>query len=266
MSVSALAAPAGGHSAADVLAAVLDAGTFRSWDAPADRTGAPARYLEQLARAEVRAGADEAVLTGEGLLAGRRVAVVVSEFAFLAGSVGTAAAARIVAAVERATAERLPLLAAPASGGTRMQEGTGAFVTMAGIVAALSAHRAAHLPYLVHLRHPTTGGVLASWGSLGHVTTAEPGALVGLLGPRVQEALTGAALPAGVQRAENLRRHGVVDAVVPLHRLRATAARALDVLCAPVAGHPCAGRPGAAAPGRHLAAVGTRAPVAPVAA
>ena len=75
------------------------------------------------------------------------------------------------------------------------------------------AHRAAGLPYLVHLRHPTTGGVYASWGSLGHVTVAEPGALVGFLGPKVFEALNGEPFPAGVQTAENLAAKGVIDAV-----------------------------------------------------
>ena len=78
-----------------------------------------------------------------------------------------------------------------------MQEGTPAFVQMVEISRAVMAHRAAGLPYLVHLRHPTTGGVFASWGSLGHVTVAEPGALVGFLGPKVYEALNGDAFPDG---------------------------------------------------------------------
>ena len=123
--------------------------------------------------------------------------MLVGEFGFLAGSIGAAAADRLVAAIERATAEGLPLLAAPVSGGTRMQEGTPAFVQMIRISAAVAAHKAAGLPYLVYLRHPTTGGVMASWGSLGHVTVAEPGALVGFLGPRVYEALYGDAVPRG---------------------------------------------------------------------
>ncbi|WP_337062117.1 carboxyl transferase domain-containing protein [Kineococcus sp. G2] len=219
--------------ARDVLAAVLDPGSFRSWDAPVDCPTADPAYRRQLEQAQDRCGADESVLTGAGTIAGRRVAVAVSEFGFLAGSVGTAAATRLVTAVRRATAERLPLLVAPASGGTRMQEGTSAFLAMVPVTAAVADHRAAGLPYLVHLRHPTTGGVLASWASLGHVTTAEPGALVGFLGPRVQEALTGAALPEGVQTAENLLRHGLLDAVVPLHRLRSVAGRALAVLTDP---------------------------------
>ena len=107
-------------------------------------------------------------------------------------------------AVERATREGLPLIGAPASGGTRMQEGTSAFVGMVTTAAAVVAHKEAGLPCLVYLRHPTTGGVLASWGSLGHVTVAEPGALIGFLGPRVYQALRGAPFPAGVQVSENL--------------------------------------------------------------
>ena len=121
---------------------------------------------------------------------------------------------RLVAAIERATREGLPLLAGPVSGGTRMQEGTPAFVQMVRISEAVAAHRAAGLPYLVYLRHPTTGGVMASWGSLGHVTVAEPGALVGFLGPRVYEALYGRPFPEGVQTAENLFAHGIIDGVV----------------------------------------------------
>ena len=175
-------------------------------------------------------GYDESVLTGEGRVHGRRVAVVVCEFDFLAGSIGVAAAERITVAIQRATAERLPLLASPSSGGTRMQEGTVAFLQMVKIAAAVTLHKQAHLPYLVYLRHPTTGGVFASWGSLGHITIAQPGALIGFLGPRVYEQLYGEPFPTGVQTAENLERHGVIDAVVPLEELRDILDRALTVV------------------------------------
>jgi acyl-CoA carboxylase subunit beta len=220
-----------GMRAATLVDHVLDPDSWISWDAPpADNAEPGSRYAAELAAARERSGCDEAVITGEGRLRGRRVACVVSEFAFLAGSVGVATADRLVAAVQRATRERLPLLAAPSSGGTRMQEGTVAFVQMARIAAAVTAHRAAGLPYLVYLRHPTTGGVLASWGSLGHVTAAEPGALIGFLGPRVYEALRGAAFPEGVQVAENLAAKGLLDAVVGIDELGDVAARALGVL------------------------------------
>jgi acetyl-CoA carboxylase carboxyl transferase subunit beta len=210
--------------------AVLDEGSFVSWDSQPLAVPVNESYAKELANARAATGRDESVLTGEGHVFGRRVAVVVCEFDFLGGSIGVAAAERITAAVQRATAERLPLLASPSSGGTRMQEGTVAFLQMVKIAAAVRLHKQAHLPYLVYLRTPTTGGVFASWGSLGHVTFAEPGALIGFLGPRVYELLYGEPFPAGVQTAENLQRHGVIDAVVALDQLRRTLDRALTVL------------------------------------
>ncbi|HZU50003.1 MAG TPA: carboxyl transferase domain-containing protein [Mycobacterium sp.] len=210
--------------------AVLDDGSFVGWDTAPTPVPVSESYARELAAARAATGIDESVLTGEGRVFGRRVAVVVCEFGFLGGSIGVAAAERITAAVQRATAERLPLLASPSSGGTRMQEGTVAFLQMVKIAAAVTLHKQEHLPYLVYLRHPTTGGVFASWGSLGHVTIAEPGALIGFLGPRVYEQLYGEPFPAGVQTAENLQRHGVIDGVVPLEDLRHTLDRALTVL------------------------------------
>ncbi|GAA3583512.1 carboxyl transferase domain-containing protein [Kribbella ginsengisoli] len=241
-------------SARELIDVVLDEGSFESWDRaieqpdpgkaepgavglgePEAEAGRPeaVSYGEQLAAAARRAGTDEAVVTGRGLMRGRAVAVVVSEFGFLGGSIGRAAAARIAEAVVRATGEGLPVLASTASGGTRMQEGAPAFVEMVRISRALMAHKAAGLPYLVHLRHPTTGGVFASWGSLGHITVAEPGALVGFLGPKVYEALYGEAFPAGVQTAENLAAHGVIDGVVESAELPVLLDRALGVLVDP---------------------------------
>ncbi|HET8789240.1 MAG TPA: carboxyl transferase domain-containing protein, partial [Actinomycetes bacterium] len=234
------AAPSGGAdrpvrlSAAELIDAVVDPGSWRSWDEPAVAPhGLDPSYAADLARARERTGLDEAVLTGTGRLRGRQVAVVVSEFGFLAGSIGVAAGERLVRAVERAGRERLPLVAAPASGGTRLQEGTVAFLQMVKVAAAIADHRRAGLPYLVYLRHPTTGGVLASWGSLGHVTAAEPGALIGFLGPRVYEALHDQPFPPDVQVAENLYAKGLVDAVVAPGEVAEVAARVLDVLCAP---------------------------------
>ena len=203
---------------------------FTRWDSPAVNDGADAKYSDQLLRARQKSGEDESVITGAGLIRGRRVAIIVSEFSFLGGSIGHAAADRIVSAVERATRDRLPLLAGPASGGTRMQEGTLAFLSMVKITAAIRTHRKAGLPYLVYLRHPTTGGVMASWASLGHVTIAEPGALLGFLGPRVYEALYGSPFPENVQMAENLFARGLIDAVVPPDQLPAIVERALGIL------------------------------------
>lgn len=218
-------------NATELIELVLDPGSFISWDHECvDPVGATPEYLAELSAARTKSGVDEAILTGEGLIKGRKVAVVIGEFGFLAGSIGVGAAIRIIDAFERATLERLPLLAAPVSGGTRMQEGTVAFMQMVGITSAVVAHKSAGLPYLVYLRHPTTGGVFASWGSLGHVTVAEPGALIGFLGPRVYEALHGEPFPKDVQTSENLFAHGLLDAVLAPERLADITYQALTVL------------------------------------
>ena len=225
--------------ARDLIDTVLDTGSFVSWDAPIRRpAGLDDAYLAELAAAAEKAGTDESVVTGAGTLRGHRVAVVANEFRFLGGSIGLAAADRLVTSIRRATAEGLPLLAAPASGGTRMQEGTAAFVQMVRITEAITLHKAAGLAYLVYLRHPTTGGVFASWGSLGHVSVGEPGALVGFLGPKVFEALYHQPFPTGVQTAENLAAHGLIDAVLPATKLADIASRALSVLAGRRRGFP----------------------------
>lgn len=221
------------RTARELIDLVLDEGSYESWDAPLDISGHGQDYQDELRAAAEKAGTDESVLTGRGTVNGRPVAFIVNEFSFLAGSIGVAAAERIASAVRRATAAGIPVVASTASGGTRMQEGTRAFVRMIDISRALMEHRAAGLPYIVHLRHPTTGGVFASWGSLGHVTVAEPGALVGFLGPKVYQALNGRPFPEGVQTAENLAAKGVIDAVAASEDLRWLLDQALAVLVDP---------------------------------
>jgi acetyl-CoA carboxylase beta subunit/acetyl-CoA carboxylase alpha subunit len=217
-------------SAREVIAAVIDDGSWTSWDGALAEVPASREYAEELACARTKTGIDESVLTGTATISGHRVAMLVCEFGFLGGSIGVAAGHRLTMAIRRATAERLPLLALPTSGGTRMQEGTTAFLQMVRITAAVTDHKAARLPYLVYLRHPTTGGVFASWGSLGHATFAEPGALIGFLGPRVYEALYGTPFPTGVQTSENLCACGLVDAVTPLPELADMVHRALTII------------------------------------
>ncbi len=220
--------------ARELMAAVFDEGSVAMWDGPPLTVAEPgSAYADELAAAAERAGTDESILTGSGSIRGREVAFIVGEFAFLAGSIGQAAVERIVLAFERATREGLPLFAAPTSGGTRMQEGTPAFVGMVKISGAVAGFKAARLPYITYLRHPTTGGAFASWGSLGHVTVAEPGATIGFLGARVYEALYGQPFPAGVQTAENLYDHGLLDAVLPVDLLADTADRFLEVVLSP---------------------------------
>jgi acyl-CoA carboxylase subunit beta len=190
-------------------------------------------YPERLAEAREKAAGDESVWTGRITIEGHACAVVAGDFTFMAGTMGIAAALRVSYAFDRAIEEGLPVVGLPVSGGTRMQEGTPAFVQMAAVAAAAQRLREARLPYLVYLQHPTTGGVLATWGSLGHLTFAEPSALVGLTGPRVIAALQGEPLPEGVQSSENLHEHGIVDRVVPREELREVLATALAVLAPP---------------------------------
>ena len=238
-------------SARELIDLVLDDDSWTGWDTPPVYGAIPEAYEADLEAARAKSGVDESVVTGEGRIRGRRIAVLAGEFSFLAGSIGQAAATRLVAAIERATAEGIPLVAAPVSGGTRMQEGTPAFVHMIRISAAIAAHKSAGLPYLVYLRNPTTGGVMASWGSLGHVTVAEPGALVGFLGPRVFEALYGKPFPADVQTSENLYAHGIIDGVVEHDGLADLLDRTLAILLA----RPAA--PGAATPDEPVGEVET---------
>ncbi|MDP3894239.1 carboxyl transferase domain-containing protein [Nocardioides sp.] len=215
----------------DVLMATLvDENSFSCWDTSPKDPEADAEYLAELAAVRRATGCSESVTTGEATIGGQRLALVISEFSFLGGSIGAAAARRVIEAARRATDEGLPLLAMPASGGTRMQEGTSAFVRMTDIARAVHRHKAAGLPYIVYLRHPTMGGVTASWGSLGQLTYAEPQALIGFLGPKVYRALHGSDFPRDVQTAENLFEHGIVDEVVDLPTLRVRLAQLLPIL------------------------------------
>src|SRR3954451_15606618 len=212
-------------SARERIALVADAVRLEAWDEDVV-SGDPLgfsdvrAYGERLAEAREKTGLSESVLTGLIEVDGRRLVVVAGEFGFLGGSIGVATGERVARAIERAIERRLPVLALPASGGTRMQEGAPALMQMAKLAAAVRRLREAGLTYVVCLMHPTTGGVLASWGSLGTVTWAEPGALVGFGGPRVVEMLTGAPLPDDVQRAERMLERGLLDDVVAPDELR----------------------------------------------
>lgn len=231
-------------SARWLIETLADTGSWQSWDRPVTDPPVNPGYAAELARARQKTGLDEAVLTGAATIRGRRVAMLLCDFGFLGGSIGVCAGERLAAAIRRATDEQLPILALPTSGGTRMQEGATAFLQMVKITAAVVEHKAAHLPYLVYLRDPTTGGVFASWGSLGHVTLAEPEALVGFLGPRVYEALYDNQFPVGVQTSENLYSCGLIDAIVATDHLAAMVDRTLSIIDVPgPAGSPSGPRP-----------------------
>lgn len=216
-----------------MITAVTDPMSFEPWS-PADfGIAAPAPedegYRNELDAARTETGRDESVQVGRAKVDGTDVVLLIGDFDFLAGSAGRAACQLLIAAMNRAIAESLPVFASPTSGGTRMQEGTPAFVLMADVAHAVARVRCAGLLFAVWLRHPTTGGVMATWGSLGTVTFGQPQALAGFLGPRVFEVLEGKPFPAGIQQTDNLAMHGVIDGVVPLVDLRRIVSRLVDV-------------------------------------
>jgi acetyl-CoA carboxylase carboxyl transferase subunit beta len=169
----------------------------------------------------------DAVINASGTLEGRPVILAAMEYGFIGGSMGAVVGEKITRAVERATAERRPLIVVSASGGARMMEGVISLMQMAKISAALARMDEAKVPYISVLTDPTTGGVTASYALLGDLNIAEPGALIGFAGPRVIEQTIRQKLPEGFQRSEFLLQHGMLDAVVPRKELKPYIARAL---------------------------------------
>ena len=181
-------------------------------------------------------GDDESIAAARCVVDGHEAMVVWCRFDVSAGTLSVAAGERFVAAIDAAIAARVPVVAVANSGGARMQEGTRAFVQMIPATAAVRRLRDAGLPLIVYLANPTTGGVFASWASLGHVTFAEPGATIGFTGPRVADAIGEPIEPADTQTAEGLFANGHVDAVVEPSALRAAVSGVLAVIAPADAG------------------------------
>ena len=191
------------------------------------------RYADRLKEAQAKTGRADALAVAQGRIGGHGAVIAALDFAFMGGSMGIAVGEAFVAAARRAAESRAALIAVPASGGARMQEGILSLMQMARTTVAISELRAAGLPYVVVLTDPTTGGVSASFAALGDVTLAEPGAVIGFAGARVIRETIRQTLPDGFQKAEYLLEHGMIDAVVHRHRLRPTLARILDLLLQP---------------------------------
>ena len=184
-------------------------------------------YEEKIQGARKSTGLIEGVVTARGALDGRQAVFAVLDSRFLMGSMGVAVGEKVTRAVEYATREKLPLIIFSASGGARMQEGILSLMQMAKTSAALARFSEAGGFYISVFTHPTTGGVTASFASLGDITLAEPGALIGFAGPRVIQQTIGQTLPAGFQRSEYLEEHGFVDLIVPRSRMRETLSQLL---------------------------------------
>ena len=189
-------------------------------------------YKKRLAVAQRDLGVNDAIVTAEGRLNGRRVFCCSMEFQFIGGSMGAVVGEKVTRAAEKALEQRAPLVVVSCSGGARMMEGAVSLMQMAKISAALARLDRAKIPYISVLADPTTGGVTASYAMLGDLNIAEPGALIGFAGPRVIEQTIRQKLPPGFQRAEFLLEHGFLDAVVHRRELKTYISNALEFFLA----------------------------------
>ncbi len=185
-------------------------------------------YKRRLAEAQAKTGLDDAIINAVGQLGEQDVVLSVMEYGFIGGSMGAVVGETIARAVDRALADRKPLIIVAASGGARMMEGIASLMQLAKISASLARLDDAKIPYISLMTDPTTGGVTASFAMLGDLNIAEPGALIGFAGPRVIEQTIRQKLPEGFQRSEFLLQHGFLDAVVPRKDLKAYFGQALD--------------------------------------
>jgi len=172
------------------------------------------RYSDRLKEAQSKTEEQDAIIVAHGLVGGIKMVVAAFNFDFMGGSMGAAVGEGLVAASDLAVKERAALIAIPASGGARMQEGILSLMQMPRTVIAVDRVKEAGLPFIVLLTDPTTGGVSASFAMLGDIHMSEPGAQIGFAGARVIEETIREKLPEGFQRAEYLLDHGIVDLVV----------------------------------------------------
>ncbi len=194
-------------------------------------------YAERLRAGKAKTDSYDALISALGEMGGRKVVIGAMEYAFIGGSMGVVVGEKVTRAIERALAEKLPLVVVSCSGGARMMEGTLSLMQMAKISTALARLHEARLPFLSVLTDPTTGGVTASYAMLGDLNIAEPGALIGFAGPRVIEQTIRQKLPEGFQRSEFLLQHGMLDMVVDRRELKKTLLRCLGFFApAPSAG------------------------------
>jgi acetyl-CoA carboxylase carboxyl transferase subunit beta len=192
-----------------------------------------ASYEDRLRKYKESTGLTDAVLSGEGMLEGYKVAVAVMDFSFLAATMGSVVGERITRIIEWGTENRCAVIIISASGGARMYEGMLSLMQMAKTSGALARHACEKLPYISILTNPTTAGVMASFASLGDVILAEPRSMVGFAGPRVIKETTHQDLPPGFQTAEILEEHGLVDLIVHRKKMRAQLAQLLAYFSSP---------------------------------
>jgi len=196
----------------------VDEGSFTEWDAdlissdPLSFTG-QSSYLAKLEENRKKTGMKEAIICGQAKINSFDVAIGIMDFSFLGGSMGSVVGEKVTRLLERGTAEKMPVIVFVATGGARMYEGMFSLMQMAKTSAAVARYAAERLPYVVVLTHPSTAGVMASYGTLGDIIIAEPYALIGFAGPRVIKETTREDVPKGFQRSEFVLRHGLIDMI-----------------------------------------------------
>jgi acetyl-CoA carboxylase carboxyl transferase subunit beta len=213
------------------LESVLDEGTFQEYDQnmiSKNPLGFP-DYIEKIEQDRKKTKLNEAVITGEGAINGLQTVIAVMDANFRMGSMGSVVGEKITRAIEKAMEKNVPFIIFTASGGARMQEGVLSLMQMAKTSAALKRFSDQGGLIISVMTHPTTGGVSASFASLGDYNLAEPGALIGFAGRRIIEQTIREELPADFQTAEFLLKHGQLDAVVHRHDMKATLANILDM-------------------------------------
>jgi acetyl-CoA carboxylase carboxyl transferase subunit beta len=190
-------------------------------------------YTERLAEAEMKTGMADAMVIGRGAIDGRRTELAVMDFAFMGGSMGSVVGEKFSRACDSAAEGGLPLICVTSSGGARMQEGILALMQLPKTVAAVEDLRDSGQAFISVMAHPTTGGVLASFATLGDILLAEPNALMSFAGPRVVQEITREKLPDDFGRAEQNVRYGQIDAIIERPKLRPTLSRLLRLFDAP---------------------------------
>lgn len=217
-------------SSGERIASLLDEDSFVEMDLQIDSVDALGfkGYVDKVKAYQTKTGLKEAVVTGRANIEGIPVLLAIMDFRFLGASMGSVVGEKITRAIEAATAERKPVIVFSASGGARMHEGILSLMQMAKTSGALARHSQACLPYISVLTHPTTGGVTASFATLGDIIIAEPKCMIGFAGPRVVKETTHADLPPGFQTAEFMMQHGLVDLIIERKDMRSKLAGILS--------------------------------------
>jgi len=213
-------------SAKDRIQLLIDPGTFQEHDKSLSSTDPlmfehlGESYRQKLLTTQQKTGLSDAIITGTGNIHGKRVEIGVMDFSFFGGSMASVMGEKIVRAIKNSIRYKIPLIIVSCSGGARMQEGLFSLMQMAKTCTALSKLAQEKLSYISVLTDPTTGGVTASFASIGDINIAEPGALICFAGPRVIEQTIKQKLPQGFQRSEFLLEHGFIDIIVHRKKLK----------------------------------------------